>query len=59
VFSSGIFGRYLYAKAAKTEAADRIFRRWIVFHRPMAAIMYVLSAVHVVLSYMYSPGLAR
>ena len=35
-------------------AAERIFQRWIVLHRPLATIMYVLSVVHVVLSYMYA-----
>jgi hypothetical protein len=35
-------------------AAERIFQRWIVLHRPLASIMYILSIVHVVLSYMYA-----
>lgn len=35
-------------------AAERVFQRWIVLHRPLATIMYVLSVVHVVLSYMYA-----
>jgi hypothetical protein len=35
-------------------AAEKIFQRWIVLHRPLATIMYVLSVVHVVLSYMYA-----
>jgi hypothetical protein len=34
--------------------AERVFQRWIVLHRPLATIMYVLSVVHVVLSYMYA-----
>ena len=34
--------------------AERIFQRWIVLHRPLATVMYVLSVVHVVLSYMYA-----
>lgn len=29
------------------------FEFWIVAHRPVAAIMFVLSAVHVILSYMF------
>ena len=41
------------AKDALT-AAERIFQRWIILHRPLATIMYVLSIVHVVLSYMYA-----
>jgi hypothetical protein len=35
-------------------AAERVFQRWIVLHRPLASIMYILSVVHVVLSYMYA-----
>jgi hypothetical protein len=38
-------------------AAEKIFRRWIIAHRPLAAIMYVLAAVHILLSYMFTPGL--
>lgn len=39
------------------QAANKIFSRWIVAHRPIAAMMYVLAAVHVILSYMFTPGL--
>ena len=42
--------RRLHALAA----AERVFQRWIVLHRPLATVMYVLSVVHVVLSYMYA-----
>jgi hypothetical protein len=45
----------LERRVAAYEAAERIFRRWIVLHRPLAAIMYVISAVHVILSYMFTP----
>lgn len=38
-------------------AANKIFSRWIIAHRPIAAMMYVLAAVHVILSYMFTPGL--
>ena len=37
--------------------AQRIFRNWIILHRPIAALMYVLSFVHVALAYMFSPSL--
>lgn len=47
----------LARRYAAFTAADRIFRRWIVLHRPIASIMYVLSAVHVALSYMFTPSL--
>ena len=35
-------------------AAEKVFQRWIVLHRPLASVMYILSVVHVVLSYMYA-----
>jgi hypothetical protein len=35
-------------------AAERVFQRWIVLHRPLATVMYILAVVHVVLSYMYA-----
>ncbi len=44
-------------KLHMVRAAERLFRRWIIAHRPLAAIMYVLAAVHIVLSYMFTPGL--
>ncbi len=50
VFCSGLFGRYLYGYMPDS----KIFQRWIVLHRPLALIMYVLSGIHVVLSYMYA-----
>jgi hypothetical protein len=37
--------------------ASKVFQQWIVLHRPIAAIMYVLSVVHVALSYMFTPSL--
>ena len=39
--------------------AEKIFQRWIVLHRPLASIMYILSVVHVVLSYMYAMSFAH
>jgi hypothetical protein len=45
----------LERRLAAYDAADTIFRRWIVLHRPIAAVMYVISAVHVILSYMFTP----
>ncbi len=38
-------------------AANKVFSRWIIAHRPIAAMMYVLAAVHVILAYMFTPGL--
>lgn len=35
-------------------AAERVFQRWIILHRPLATILYILSVMHVVLSYMYA-----
>ncbi|MFT3839055.1 MAG: hypothetical protein QM723_18890 [Myxococcaceae bacterium] len=34
--------------------AEKVFQRWIVLHRPLASIMYILSVMHVVISYMYA-----
>ena len=36
---------------------QRVFWWWIVLHRPIAIAMYVLSAVHVLLAYMFTPAL--
>lgn len=62
VLCSGVFGRYLYSRLPRTQdgtsAAERVFRRWIVAHRPMAAILYVVALVHVAFSYMFSAALA-
>jgi thioredoxin reductase (NADPH) len=35
-------------------AAQRFFSRWIVAHRPMAAILYILAGLHVVASFYLS-----
>ena len=45
------------ARRAVLDKANRWFRTWILLHRPIAAIMYVLSIVHVLLAYMFSPAL--
>lgn len=105
VFSSGIFGRYLFSMLPRTRrgermkleevqaeleemnalpenarddesrkvlrrrsylerrlkllaGAQRFFRWWIVLHRPLSAIMYILSVLHVVLTYMFTSALA-
>lgn len=47
----------LERRLAAWQAADSLFRNWIILHRPLAGIMYVLSAVHIILSYMFSPAL--
>jgi hypothetical protein len=74
VFFSGLFGRYLYGWLPRTIGnafgADqpdrsgpgrihRIFGSWIVLHRPLAAGMFVLAALHIVLAYMFTPSLGR
>lgn len=46
-------------KKAMLASAERVFRNWIVLHRPLAAILYVLVLVHVALSYMFTPSLGR
>lgn len=58
VFCSGVYGRYLYGMLHDTRV-DRIFRRWILFHRPLAACVYLITIVHVTLSYMFAPSLGR
>jgi hypothetical protein len=50
---------WLERRRAALETANRWFSTWIVLHRPIAAIMYVLTVVHVLLAYMFSPALAR
>jgi hypothetical protein len=67
VFSSGIFGRYLYAYVPRHETGEaidgaplvslaRVFSWWIVLHRPLAAALYLLSVMHILLSYMFTAG---
>lgn len=48
---------FLQRRLLTLRAAERVFRLWIIAHRPIAAIMYVLAAVHIVLSYMFTPGI--
>lgn len=43
----------LTRRLSALSAALPWFELWIVAHRPVAAIMYVLSAVHVTLAYMF------
>lgn len=47
----------LERRRATLDTANRWFRGWILLHRPIAAIMYILSVVHVLLAYMFSPAL--
>ncbi|MEQ1501184.1 MAG: hypothetical protein ABMB14_03090 [Myxococcota bacterium] len=42
-----------HQKAAMV-AAQRVFRYWIVLHRPIAIAMYLLSGVHVLVSVLFS-----
>jgi hypothetical protein len=48
----------LQRRALAISASERVFRRWIVLHRPLAAVLYVLAIVHVLFSYMFSSALA-
>jgi hypothetical protein len=41
---------------ASVRVTQRLFRLWIVLHRPVAAGMYLLSAVHVLVSVLFSTG---
>ncbi|MEL6345246.1 MAG: hypothetical protein AAFV53_19220 [Myxococcota bacterium] len=47
----------LMRQRAVLRSTQRLFRYWIVLHRPLAGAMYVLSLVHVALAYMFSPSL--
>lgn len=42
---------------AALSVTQRVFRWWIILHRPIAAIMYILSAVHFLLAMMFTPSL--
>lgn len=42
---------------AALHVTQRVFRWWIVLHRPIAAIMYILSVMHLVLAFMFTPSL--
>jgi len=48
----------LKRRRATLEKVEPIFRLWIVLHRPLAAILYVISIVHVIFSFMFSSALA-
>lgn len=49
----------LERKKQVLSAAQRIFRNWIVLHRPLAGVLYVLAIAHIALAYMFSPALGR
>lgn len=36
---------------------QRVFKWWILLHRPIAVILYILSAMHLVLALMFTPSL--
>lgn len=42
---------------AALSVTQRVFRYWILLHRPIAAMLYVLSALHLVLALMFTPSL--
>lgn len=42
---------------AALAVTQRVFRWWIVLHRPIAAIVYILSVVHLALALMFTPSL--
>ncbi|MBX2812080.1 MAG: hypothetical protein KTR25_09720 [Myxococcales bacterium] len=49
---------YLERRLSTWNTIEPIFRGWIIFHRPLAVVMYILSILHVVLTYMFTPSLA-
>ena len=42
---------------AALSVTQRVFRWWIILHRPIAAILYILSVVHLLLALMFTPSL--
>lgn len=42
---------------AALAVTQRVFRYWILLHRPIAAILYVLSLLHLLLAIMFTPSL--
>lgn len=62
VFCSGIFGRWLFGRLPRREDGEpdktqALFAAWIILHRPLALGMYVLAAMHITISYMFSANL--
>ncbi len=47
------------ARRAAIQRMQRVFSWWIVLHRPLAGALYVLSALHILVSYMFSSGLGK
>lgn len=45
-----------HQKAALT-VTQKVFRWWILIHRVMAVCVYILSAMHVVIAFMFTPSL--
>lgn len=48
----------LMRRRAALRAAEPIFRLWIVLHRPLAGILYVVALVHIAFAYMFSSALS-
>ena len=49
---------YLESRLLLKNGAHRFFKWWIILHRPLSSVMYILSILHVVLTYMFTPSLA-
>jgi hypothetical protein len=48
----------LERRKAALRSSERLFRLWIVLHRPTAGILYVVAFVHVAFAFMFSSALA-
>lgn len=71
VAMSGVFGRYVYARlprgstgidpraAATWTAAERVFRRWTIVHRPLTILLAGTVALHVIGHYVYAAAYGR
>jgi len=48
----------LERQSAVLKTAQRAFHSWIFLHRPLAAAMYLLSVVHILMALMFAPHLS-
>jgi hypothetical protein len=56
VVVTGMIGRYLYAVLARARAehAMRWFSRWSLVHRPLAVLVFGITALHVLAHFAYA-----
>lgn len=56
VVATGAIGRYLYGflARARAERAVRWFSRWSLIHRPLAVLVFGITALHVLAHFVYA-----